>query len=237
MMIQLALMVMRKLDIGYFVRTDAIRIDDDVLITDDKSDDGFALKNGETFEDIPIMTIDTKSICDEFRLGLEDLMSNSVFSSADDWDNYCMAVFYSLTGIRCAPHYFTMFDEGGSGKSTLLDGLDKFAGELSTKELQLDNLMRTGFEHGMAASRLEGKRLAIQDEIKKPISPEAMSTLNGISSGMVTEARYGGGAFKYIPLRLAIWFSGNSKVDLPQIDAVLRRYVNISLRNEMDNDD
>lgn len=132
--------------------------------------------------------------------------------------------------------FIFMVDEGGSGKSTLMAGLRSFAPSMVTDRLQLENLAGTGFEHGMAVTQLEGKRIAIQDETAD-IKKSHMRVLNAMSSGAKMDARYGGGVFKHINVKLALWFSGNVAIDLPDIDAVNRRHVDIRLKNEMSEDE
>lgn len=228
--VQLALMLMRELGMGYFVRPDIVELDDCLVVSDD-SNAGFFVSNAKT-EDIPLMRVTTNGITDEFKARFDEFMGSTVFSSQEDYDNYCMGVFYSVASINGTPHYFTMSDEGGSGKSTLLDGLAKFAAPITTKSLRLEALTKTGFEHGMAVTQLEGKKIAIQDEISA-ITPKAVVALNELSSGSNQAARYGGGVYRWVTVKLALWFAGNVSIDLPEIDAVKRRRVSISLKNSL----
>lgn len=234
-LIQLAVMVMREMGIGYLVREDVIRLDDQMIVLDGTSTEGFHVVDDDP-EIIPFKTIRTEGISDSFVVGLDETMSDKIFATPEDWCNYCMAVFYSVAGISGVPHYFGMFDSGGSGKSTLLGGLSSFAKTIATRSLQIENLTGRGFDRGMAVSQLEGKRIAIQDETT-PIRADAMRMLNALSSGTTMEARYGGGLFNYVHLKLALWFAGNVEIKLPDIDAVNRRYVGIELKNELDHFD
>ena len=85
----------------------------------------------------------------------------------------------------------------------------------------------------MAVTQLEGKKIAIQDEVIN-IKPRDMRVLNAVSSGTKMDARYGSSVFKYVNVRLSLWFAGNTDVDLPDIDAVRRRRIDIQLLNQMD---
>ena len=232
--LRLAVLVMSVLGMGYEVDTRKIRTQEGDAIIDHDAPAGFTVAPASD-EMLPLMEVHEPRPADGWGADFDQFMGSRVFASDKDYWNFCMGVFYSVMGLDGA-HYFIMADTGGSGKTTLMNGLASFAPTMATKSLQLENLAGRGFEHGMAVSQLEGKRIAIQDEVIA-IKGSAMRVLNAVSSGTTMEARYGGGMFRYVDVKLALWFAGNMDVDLPDIDAVRRRRVDIQLKNEMDRDE
>ena len=232
--LRLAVLVMSVLNMGYEVDERKIRTPEGDAIIDPDSPAGFSVVPASDVM-LPLMEVHETQPADGWRSDFDQLMGSRVFASDKDYWNFCMGVFYSVMGLDGA-HYFIMADTGGSGKTTLMNGLVSFAPTMATKSLQIENLAGRGFEHGMAVSQLEGKRIAIQDEVMS-IKGSVMRVLNAVSSGATLEARYGGGMFQYVDVKLALWFAGNMDVDLPDIDAVRRRRVDIQLRNEMDKDE
>lgn len=232
--LRLAVLVMSVLGMGYEVDTRKIRTQEGDAIVDHDAPAGFTVAPASD-EMLPLMEVREPRPTDGWDADFDQFMGSRVFASDKDYWNFCMGVFYSVMGLDGA-HYFIMADTGGSGKTTLMNGLANFAPTMATKSLQLENLAGRGFEHGMAVSQLEGKRIAIQDEVIA-IKGSAMRVLNAVSSGTTMEARYGGGMFRYVDVKLALWFAGNMDVDLPDIDAVRRRRVDIQLKNEMDRDE
>ena len=232
--LRLAVLVMGVLGMGYEVDTRKIRTTEGDAIIDHDAPAGFSVAPASDVM-LPLMEVHEPRPADGWDADFDQFMESRVFASDKDYWNFCMGVFYSVMGLDGA-HYFIMADTGGSGKTTLMNGLASFAPTMATKSLQLENLAGRGFEHGMAVSQLEGKRIAIQDEVIA-IKGSAMRVLNAVSSGTTMEARYGGGMFRYVDVKLALWFAGNMDVDLPDIDAVRRRRVDIQLKNEMDRDE
>ena len=229
--LRMAVLVMHVMHMGYEVDTHKIRIAEGDVVVDGDSPAGFTIKPADD-EMVPLMKVHEPRLPSSWIADLDEFMGSRIFASEKDYWNFCMAVFYSVMGLDGA-HYFIMTDTGGSGKTTMLNGLADFAAIMSTKSLQLENLAGRGFEHGMAVGQLEGKKIAIQDEVVA-IKGAAMRVLNAVSSGARMDARYGSSVFKYVDVKLALWFAGNTDVDLPDIDAVRRRRVDIQLKNEMD---
>lgn len=228
--VKLAVLVMMAMDLGYQVDENKVRSGDKDVVVDENADEGYSIIDAD---DCSIPLVDVPAVMDEeFIDHVDDLMRGKVFASDKDYANFCMAVFYSVMGLHGA-HYFIMTDSGGSGKTTLMNGLARFVPTITTTGLQLENLAGTGFEHGMAVTQLEGKKIAIQDEVIN-IKPRDMRVLNAVSSGTKMDARYGSSVFKYVNVRLSLWFAGNTDVDLPDIDAVRRRRIDIQLLNQMD---
>lgn len=225
---RIVIMLMDEIGLGYKVDVNAVGIGDHVI---SKTTNGVQIKRlSKPSEVIPCAWLHVPQNS-SFVQNIDSLMSGHVFASEKDYWNFCMGVFYSIMGLDGA-HYFIMTDEGGSGKSTLMKGLSNLIPSLATTALQIENLSKTGFERGMTVSQLVNKKIAIQDEVTA-IRPTAMRMLNAVSSGTTMEARYGGGVFQYVDLKLALWFAGNTDVDLLGIDAVRRRRVDIYLKNQM----
>lgn len=225
---RIAIMLMEEIGLGYKVDDDAVGIGDHIIV---KTRSGVQVRRPlDPSEVIPCAWIKTPR-GGEIEQNIDSVLSKQVFASERDYCNFCMGVFYSVMGMDGA-HYFILTDSGGSGKSTLMRGLSSLVPSLATTALQIENLAKTGFERGMTVSQLVNKRIAIQDEVIA-IRPTAMRVLNAVSSGTTMEARYGGGVFQYVDLKLALWFAGNTDVELPGIDAVRRRRVDVRLKNEL----
>lgn len=225
---RIAIMLMEELGLGYKVDDDAVGIGDHVIV---KTRSGVQVRRPLDPSDvIPCAWIKAPR-GGEIARNIDSVLSKQVFASERDYCNFCMGVFYSVMGMDGA-RYFIMTDTGGSGKSTIMKGLSNLVPSIATTALQIENLAKTGFERGMTVSQLVSKRIAIQDEVIA-IRPTAMRMLNAVSSGTTMEARYGGGVFQYVDLKLALWFAGNTDVELPGIDAVRRRRVDIRLKNEL----
>lgn len=225
---RITVMLMDDIGLGYKVDVDAVGVGCHVI---SKTASGSQIRELSTpSEVVPCAWLHAPQDR-SFAENVDSLMSSQVFASEKDYANFCMGVFYSVMGLDGA-HYFIMTDEGGSGKSTLMKGLSNLIPSLATTALQIENMSKTGFERGMTVSQLVSKKIAIQDEVVA-IRPTAMRMLNAVSSGTTMEARYGGGVFQYVDLKLALWFAGNTDVELPGIDAVRRRRVDIYLKNQM----
>lgn len=225
---RIAIMLMEEIGLGYEVDGDAVGIGDHVIV---KTQSGVqVMRPLDPSDVIPFAWIKAPR-GGVIAQNIDSVLSKQVFASERDYCNFCMGVFYSVMGMDGA-HYFIMTDTGGSGKSTLMRGLSSLVPSLATTALQIENLAKTGFERGMTVSQLVNKRIAIQDEVTA-IRPTAMRMLNAVSSGTTMEARYGGGVFQYVDLKLALWFAGNTDVELPGIDAVRRRRVDIRLKNAL----